>query len=490
MSKFLQELRRRSVFSVATTYVVVAWLLMQVADLLLPIYEAPKWILPAFTTILILGFPIAVLLAWAYDLTPMGVRRTDKRAREEESAHRAALALPPGPSITVLPFKDLSGQSDQALFAEAMTNSIMTGLTQSSSLRVVSSGALPNGVTNLAELETELGVRYVLQGSVNKSAKHLRITAQLTDTTTNEQLWSDSYDKQLSTANIFGVQDDIREQIVATLGDFHGVIFSSETQKNVHRPTENLSAFECLSVALAYDKYLTQDYHQRARESLERAVRIDPKFDQAWAHLSWIYTDEVVFGYNPLPNSMERALEAAKRAVELAPNSYHDHWLLSRVYYFSGDKDLFFAESQKALGLNSNDGTTLGLIGAYTALAGEWTHGVALIQKARILNPRHPDYYYLFLSAADFHNGDFAAALAQLSKMTFIEWPLALLFLMAANSLNDNLAEASRYRKMLDNIQPGATLGDAAEHFRKWFPYAGDLKATLLRGLKKTMPAG
>lgn len=489
MSKFFQELRRRSVFSVATTYVVAAWLLMQVADLLLPIYNAPEWILPAFTTVLILGFPVAVLLAWAYDLTPMGVRRTETLAREAEIAQQAALALPPGPSIAVLPFKDLSGQSDQALFAEAMTNAIMTGLTQSSSLRVVSSGTVPDGVPNLAELGTDLGVRYLLQGSVNKSAEQLRVTAQLTDTTTSEQLWSDSYDKQLSTANIFGVQDDIREQIVATLGDFHGVIFSSETQKNVHRPTENLNAFECLSVALAYDKYLTQDYHLRARESLERAVKIDPKFDQAWAHLSWIYTDEVIFGYNPLPNSMERALQAAKRAVELAPNSYHDHWLLSRVYYFSGDKDLFFAESQKALGLNSNDGTTLGLIGAYTAVAGEWSHGVALIEKAQVLNPRHPDYYYLFLSAADFHKGDFTAALALLSKMTFIEWPLALLFLMAANALTDNVAEASRYREMLDKILPGATLEDAAEHFRKWFPYADDLKATLMRGLEEVMPA-
>ena len=154
-----------------------------------------------------------------------------------------------------------------------------------------------------------------------------------------------------------------------------------------------------------------------------------------------------------------------------------------------GEKELFLAESRKALSLNSNDGTTLGLIGGYTALAGEWEHGVALIRKAQILNPRHPDYYFLFLSAAEIHNGDYKAALEQLLKMTFIEWPLALLFLMAANTLTDNTAEASRYLELLDKIHPGATIDFADEHFRKWFPFASDLRKTLMQGLRGVLPA-
>lgn len=491
MKNFFQELRRRSVFTVGTAYVVVGWLLLQVADTVFPIYDTPSWALPTFTNLLFLGFPLALLLAWVYDLTPMGVRRAERYAdNESASAREAAVTLPPGPSIAVMPFKNHSGDADQDPFAQSITNDIITGLTQSSSLRVVASGSVqPDDVKNSTGVGKTLGVRYLLQGSVNKRGDQLRVTAQLTDTTTNVQMWSDTYDKQLTASSLFDVQDDIRQQIVATLGDFHGVIFSSETEKNVHRSTKNLDAYECLSVALAYDKYLTEEYHLRARESLERAVKIDPQFDQAWAHLSWIYTDEVVFGYNPLPNAMERALDAAKRAVEIAPNSYHDHWLLSRVYYFRGDKELFLAESRKALSLNSNDGTTLGLIGSYTALAGEWEHGVALLQKAQILNPRHPDYYFLFLSAADFQNGDYKAALEQLLKMTFIEWPLALLFLMAANALTDNAGEASRYRDMLNRIQPGATLDLADEHFRKWFPFANELRQTLMRGVGGVLPA-
>ena len=123
------------------------------------------------------------------------------------------------------------------------------------------------------------------------------------------------------------------------------------------------------------------------------------------------------------------------------------------------------------------------------AFSGEWEHGVALIEKARILNPRHPDYYFLFLSAADFRRGDYKAALGQLLKMTFVDWPLAMLFLMAANALTGNAREASRYRETLNKIQPDATLDFADGHFRKWFPFANELRATLMGGLAGVSPA-
>ncbi len=491
MTNFWAELLRRKVVRVAIAYAIGAWVLLQIGDTLIGLLSLPGWAGQLLVGVIAVGFPIALILSWLYDWTPMGVRRADRNADDESTvAHEAAVTLPPGPSIAVMPFKNLSGDADQELFAQSMTNDILTGLTQSSSLRVVASGSIqPEDVMKSANVGKALGVRYLLQGTVNKSGDQLRVTAQLTDASSNVQMWSDTYDKQLTATSLFDVQDDIRQQIVATLGDFHGVIFSSETEKNVHRSTKILDAYECLSVALAYDKYLTEEYHLRARKSLERAVKIDPQFDQAWAHLSWIYTDEVVFGYNPLPNSMQRALGVAKRAIEIAPNSYHDHWLLSRVYYFRGEKELFLAESQKALSLNSNDGTTLGLVGGYTALSGEWERGVALLRKAQILNPRHPDYYFLFLSAAELHHGDDKAALEQLLKMTFIEWPLALLFLMAANALTDNAADASRYREMLNRIQPDATLTFADEHFRNWFPFAKELRKTLMRGLQGILPA-
>ncbi len=487
MKALFQELRRRKVFTVATAYVVVAWVLIQVSATVLPIYETPDWILKAFTTLLFLGFPVALLLAWAFDVTPGGVVRTDRQpVNENRITPDKALSLPSGPTITVLPFKNLGSDADQNFFAQAMTNDIVAGLTQSSSLFVVSSGtASDTDLRNVSptDLGKELGVQYLLHGSVNKVGDKLRVTAQLSETKSNVQKWSGTYDKELSASSLFDVQDDIREQIVATLSDLHGVIYSSETKINIHRPTDSLNAYECLSVALAYDKFLSEEYHLRARESLEHAVELDPEFDQAWSHLSWIYTDEVVFNYNPLPNSMERALKAARRAIELAPDNYHNHWLLSRVHYFSGERDKFFAEAEKALRLNANDGTTLGLIGAYMAVSGEWERGVALLEKAKVLNPKYPDYYHLFLGAAELNKENYSGALSELQKMTIREWPLALMFLAASSALTDNLEDAMNYLEELASLQGEFTMDSAKEALQIMFPYASGLVATVLQGL-------
>ena len=326
MREFLRELKRRKVYTVLVAYVVVAWILLQVAATVLPIYDTPGWVLKAFTTLLFLGFPLALILAWAYDLTSKGVIRTepaDIHEGEQSASVPGAstgpnetvdnsISLPSGPSIALLPFQNLSGDSDQDLFAQALGGDIITGLTQSSHLFVLSAGAtagLDEAGHDIVETGKKLGVSFLLQGSVRKAGETLRVAAQLLDASNGVQLWSQNYDRQLSAESLFAVQDDIREQIVATLSDLHGVIYSAQSEKNIHRPTSNLNAYECLSVALAYDKYLSEENHLRARESLERAIEIDPNFDEAWAHLSWIYSDEWVWEFNPLPDSMTRALD-------------------------------------------------------------------------------------------------------------------------------------------------------------------------------------
>ena len=398
--------------------------------------------------------------------------------------------LPPGPTIAVLPFRSLSEGSNEDLFAQAMTNDIVTGLTQTSALRVTAtSGEKSDGedALNPVTVGKALGVRYVLKGTVNRHEDQLRVSAQLTDTRNTQQIWSARFDEDLSAKNLFGVQDEICQQIVATLGDLHGVIYSRETEKNLRRPTESLDAYESLSVALAYDKVLSEEYHLRARSALEHAIEVDPEFYQAWSHLSWIYTDEDVFGYNPLPNSMERALNVARRAVELVPSNYHSHWLLSRVHYFSGEKDQFFAEAEKSLVLNSNDGTTVGLIGCYMLLAGEWERGAALIKKAQVLNPQHPDYLHWFLSAADIHNHDYPEALVKLRKMSFLEWPMALLFLISVCALCGNLEEARRFHGALERLLGEVTLEDAELRLRKMIPYSDELVAKVLSGIGKVV---
>jgi tetratricopeptide (TPR) repeat protein len=237
-------------------------------------------------------------------------------------------------------------------------------------------------------------------------------------------------------------------------------------------------------VALAYDKHLSPEYHLRARESLERAVELDPKFDEAWSHLSWIYTDEQIFGFNPLPNPMERALAAARKAIELNPDNNHSHWLLSRVHYFMGHRDLFLAEAQRALELNSSDGTTLGLLGLYIAFAGEWARGMDMLSKAKLLNPNHPDYYYTAFGIAAFVKDDHAAALEQLHKANLPGWLPHQSFLIASYAALGRTEDARRQLTQVQQLLPGLTLDGAAAQLDMYFPFQPDLVRKLVGALE------
>jgi TolB-like protein len=485
VSGFFKELKRRKVYTVAVAYVVVAWLILQVADVVLPIYDTPDWVLRTFTTLLFLGFPIALVLAWAYDISSGGIVKTPD---EPENEKGPAIELPSGPSIAVLPFRNLSSDSEQSLFADALCGDIVTGLTQSSHLFVLSPGAtagLENDDQDVREIGAQLGVSYLLRGSVQKSGETLRVSATLMDTANGVQIWSQNYDREMSAENMFSMQDDIREQVVATLSDLHGVIYSTQTQKNVHRPTNSLNAYECLSVALVYDKYISRENHLQARESLERAAELDPQFDEAWAHLSWIYTDEYVYGFNLLADPMERALDAARKGVRLAPGNYHNHWLLSRVHYFMGKRDLFLAESQKALKLNSSDGTTLGLIGMYTAFAGDWDHGIGMMSKAKLLNPNFPDYYHLVFGCAAFAKHDYADALNEIQKANLSDFPLFQMFLTSSYAWLNQPEDAARQCEELARIQPGISQEIAMDTLQKTFPFQPGLVEKVLDGLTR-----
>jgi serine/threonine protein kinase len=390
-------------------------------------------------------------------------------------------------AIGVLPFRNLSTDPDQTLFAEAITEDIISGLTQSMKIRVLPSAALSeisSVETNTIKASRENGVNFLLQGSIRKSGNQLRVTVQLNDTEKAMQLWSNNYDKKLTADNLFDVQDDIRAQIVATLSDYHGVIYSKNTAINIRRPTASLSAYECMSVALAYDKQMSEENHLRARESLERAVQIDSDYAEAWAHLSWIYTDEELFGYNLLPDAKNRAFDAARLAVELAPTHHHVRWLMSRVYYFNNQLDLFFRETEESLRLNTNDGTTLGLIGMYVAFAGDWQRGLSLLDKAKSLNPNFPSYYYMVEGIAEFVKKNYAGALPCMQKFHNSGVLISQICLASVYVRNDNVCEAKKCVDELKEEKPEFSLEIANDHISLFFLYQPELVETITNDLQ------
>ena len=475
LKRFWEELKRRRVVTTAVGYIVAAWVLLQVADVLLPIYETLDIVLRLPSAGMIVCFQVVALLSWFFNLSLEGINLTESAVRKTSSDLPPA---PEGPSIAVFPIKNISGEDEQGRFAAALTNDIITGLTQSSHLFVFASGATEGVGEAQSEVLAacrELGAKYLLHGTLRQSRDHLRVSAHLIEAASGVEIWSENYDRSLSADQLFAIQDDIRQCIVATISDLHGVIYSTHSKRSQRRPTNDLKAYELLAIALEYDKYISPENHLRARQSLEEAVALDPLYDEAWAHLSWIYTDEWVWGFNPLPDSRERALKAALQGIKLAPANYHNHWLLSRVYYFNGDLQGFRAESSRALELNARDGTTLGLIGLYTAWTGDWDEGIAMMRQAMKLNPNYPPYYHVALATWHYHVSDFAEAAQELAKGNLPAWALSPIFKVAtharlgqfdlAQSLRDNLAQSA---------QP-ASSAEVAEYLNRTLPFLPDL---------------
>ena len=425
--------------------------------------------------------PVIVVLAWLFDIGVGGLVRSTSAAGTATSPANPTLErldFPDGPSIAVVPFRDLSADADESYFADALSAGVLTGLTQSSHLTVLS---LDPGADDGKDGGT--GAEYVLRGSVLRSGDSLRMSAQLRDTGTGVELWSQNYDRELNTRNLFAVQDEIRDEIVATLSDLHGVIYATKSKQARRRTPQDLTAYECLAVAIGYDRYISPDMHLRARESLERAIEIDPDYDEAWAHLSWIYTDEFVHGFNALPDPMERAMAAAKQAVKLAPDNYHNHWLLSRVHYFSGNLAGFRAEAARALELNARDGTTLGLIGIYTAWSGDWSAGMAMLDKARQLNPNYPGYYHVAYATDAYRNGDMETTMDELTKANLPEFPPAVILAAAVAARAQDTALAARYLRELEALLGDSTAEAVRDYLQRGFPFIDEFVEAILTDL-------
>ena len=391
------------------------------------------------------------------------------------------------PSIAVLPFRHTSGDPEQELFADGITEDIIDGLTRNSAL-LVAGGHKTTGYKGQTPdpqlVGRELDVRFVLQGGVRKSGDRLRVSAQVVDATSGNQIWSQTFNRSLADSDVFEVQDDIREQIVSTVSDFHGVIAAAGLREVQDRPIEELDPWECIWAASIYDKFVNAENHLRARDALERAVELEPRLALAWAFLSWIYSDEHVWGFNPKPEPMTRALEAARRGVQLDPASHITHWLLSRVHFFDGDLDGFFAEAEKSLQLNSTEGTTLGLIGFYMALGGRWDEGVALMRRAMAMNPNHPLYYHLVLGDNYSRQDKYAEALEEYQKARLFSPVDSYLQEAATYAHLGRDEEARAALRKVRELQPDIDLEQVKADRLRWnFPT--ELLERLLDGLRK-----
>jgi TolB-like protein/Flp pilus assembly protein TadD len=419
-TKFLTELKRRNVYRAAVAYGVVAWFLTQLTTQVFPFFEIPNSAVRFVVMALAVGFPIAMLLSWIYELTPEGVVRTeDLDPVEARSVQRKSGRLLdfiiigmlllvvamlivgrlpfyrqtgesiPQKSIAVLPFENLSRDPDNAYFAEGIQEEILTRLAKIADLKVISRTSTQRYQSkpgNLADIAKQLGVANILEGSVQKAGDTVRVSVNLIQAASDSHLWAETYDRKLT--DIFGVESEIAKGIAESL---QAKLTGREEQALAVKPTNNPEAYDAYLRGLAFDaRSVSIDALWKAIDFYEQAVHLDPKFAPAWARLS--RADALLYIRDADVSTARR--DAAKRALEnaqkLEPNS--PETLLALGYYQYqvlrdyGLAKTTFDQRGKMLPRNSE---VLMALGAVARREGNWDQSVAYWEQALALDPRN-----------------------------------------------------------------------------------------------------
>ncbi|HEX6113820.1 MAG TPA: tetratricopeptide repeat protein, partial [Geminicoccaceae bacterium] len=336
----------------------------------------------------------------------------------EEPEAVVAEAASRGPSIIVLPFENLSGDTAREYLAEGVTEEILTVLAQFKELFVYGreTGSHYAAAPDYEQLYRELGVRYVLQGSVREAEGRIRVTARLVDATTGVQLWASAYEEVGNGAGLFRVQGDIARRVVSAVAQPYGVIATADMQLTRGKAPESLSAYECVLQVQHYYRHMSPARVQEARTCLQRATESDPEYADAWALLGMSYLDQVRLRMVPRDqddDSLDRALQAAQQAADVAPDSALAQRSLLLAHFFRGEVEQALAAGERALALNPNNAEILAEVGMRLAWTGEWERGISLINEALARNPAHPGWYQAALALNFYRQGRYAEALEE-----------------------------------------------------------------------------
>jgi len=351
-------------------------------------------------------WPVIALFALCL-LTLTGLVWWQPWAPEEEpaSVERMALPLPDKPSIAVLPFNNMSNDPDQEYFADGMTEDLITDLSKISGLFVISrnsSFVYKGQQVKVRQVAEDLGVRYVLEGSVRRAGDQVRINAQLIDATTGGHVWAERYDRKLD--NIFAVQDAIIEKVVKAL-EAH-LTDTEQEQRDKGPQTASLEAYD---LVLKARKLMTSFDHRAAndaRDLLQRAIELDPAYAEAHSLLGLYYFDEWRVWGNKRDQNLSHALELATTAVELSPSDPAPHVLSALVYQWRREFAAANAEADSAIALEPGDAITLSNLGSMLVYAGRGEAAAAAIEQAIRLDPFHPPTYLEWLGNAYWLVGD------------------------------------------------------------------------------------
>src|SRR5438067_814492 len=412
MTGFFEEVQRRKVYRVAAAYIIAAGFIIQIGSAVFPAWELPNWAFRLVVVLLLVGFPIAMILAWAYDVTPQGIRATPAPgmpvARRRRnlimligigviiSAGAGFFLLPRASarkldkSIAVLPFQSLSDEKENAYFADGMQDDILTNLSKIGDLKVISRTSVisyrGDAVRNAREIGKALGVATLLEGSVRRVGNRVRVNVQLINANNDEHIWAEDYDRDLT--DVFAIQTDLAQKIASAL---QAKLSPNEKARLDRRPTENSDAYLLFLQAHDYTTRtdMFKDTSSKAEPLFEQAIKLDPNFALAFADLSmvesWIY-----HSFEPAPLRREKARLNADEALRLQPDLPEGHLALGFSYYY-GDRDYERALSEFEIARRGlpNESQAYLASGSIQRRQGKWTESTANWETAASLDPKN-----------------------------------------------------------------------------------------------------
>ncbi|NNL04306.1 MAG: TIR domain-containing protein [Xanthomonadales bacterium] len=416
---------------------------------------------------------LAVILAYQFkddgDEPPAGSERVDTEQQaigvQNESEPRIAVS-----TIRVR-------NTEPALqdLAATLAEDISSGLSRFSYLLVSAPGSEP----------PDANTGYVLNSTLQKASGRLRLSTQLIDRTNGQQVWGNSFEHAWDEADLLGIQDDLTDRVVASVADPYGALMRDLSRGVEQKAIEDMSPYDVILRYFIFRQRVSAQDHLETRNALEHSVKIAPGNAHLWAALAVVYAEEYKHDYNPRPDSLDRALATAHKAVSLKPDSASAQFALAEVHFFRQEVGPFRAAAERAIALNPRDSDAMAFIGIMTAYTGDWQRGRELSSRARAINPNHPGWYLFGDIFEEYLLGNYAQALTLAERVNLPGYFADPYCRAIAHARLGNEEEAAKALDEFLALWPDVTLQYMRnQHLNKWFYAVPDLIEQIMVGVQ------
>ena len=388
-----------------------------------------------------------------------------------------------GPTVAVLPFDNLTGDPAQVSFADGLSEELISDLAGFKELRVLARNTTftyKGKAVDVPEIGRKLDANYVVEGSVRRLGDQIRVTAQLINTAAGNHLWSQNFERDATTSNLLGLQEEIAGKISASLGAKTGVIARAELQRSSSKPVEELSAYECMIQAYPDTRgIMSNETARRARACLEMLVKREPNYAEGWTMLAFTRGAQRQFAVGldpPEADDIDKraylvglTMSAATRAVELAPENATARRALAVAFWLSCQPEQSRVEAERAIALNPNDPYVLGGLGNFVGFTGQWEIGVAWAKKAIALTaPDTPQWWWTVIAENDWFHGRHEQALDAIRKFYVEQYWLSQLIIAYMLPSLGRIDEAKAHVQALLKLRPRFTIREANAYYTMW----------------------